>query len=254
MSDIRVVTLADVKYFGYLQSLVKSINLNLPGVKIHAYLVNLDDAHGKILQGFHPNLEYTIENVKFKFNLQTKCYCTNRRSYLLHDLRQKTNDILVWMDADSIVVKKCPDFLEFVKTCDVSFRPKNLSDLTPMARKKRQKPSGFMAGVIVVGNTENSLKFTSAYNSMLSQSNYVKARINYSGPIAKLPKKIKEIWMANQNILRNVYKSVFNEINFVPLPQRYLDCSFTKDTAIWSVKASNRKDKKFAKMFKKYGG
>lgn len=254
MSNIRIVTLADLSYFEYLKSLVNSIHINLPDVKIHAYLINLQDVHGDILKSIHPNLEYTIENVKFKFDLQKRCYCTNRRGKILKDLRDSTNDILIWLDADSLIVKECRDLIEFAETCDLSIRPKNKSDLTKVAIKQRRLPHGFMAGVIIVGNSEKSKLFTDMYDKNISQTSYKKVNINYDGPISKLPKNIKNIWMCNQDILVKIHKSIRGKLLFKALPQRYLDCSFRDDTAIWSVKASNRGNKKFARMLSKFGG
>ena len=232
--------------------MVNSVKTNLPGVKVHAFLVNMSDKHGKILQSIHPNLEYTIETVKFKFDLQTKCYCTNRRSYLLMNLREKTDDILVWLDADSVVVKECPEFLDFVRKCDVSYRPKNKSDIPKSLLKKGKKPSGFMAGVIVLGNSDGALEFAKEYDRLLPRLSYLKARLNHDGPICQLPGTIKKIWMSNQDLLQTLYKKFKKKINFVELPQKYLDCSFSPDTAIWSVKTSNRKNKMFNRLFKKY--
>jgi len=253
MSDIRIVTLADFKYFKYVKALVNSISQNLSVVKVHVYLVNLTKEHGQVLQSIHPNLEYTIEDVKFQCDLQKKCYCTNRRSKILNDLRKSTKDILVWLDADSLVVKKIPEFIDFVQDCDLSVRFKNDSDLNNN-KKKKKKPRGFMAGLIVVGNSENARMFTEMYDEMLSQNSYKKVKINYTCPIARLPLPIKVVWMANQDILFKVYKRIKDKNNFYfkPLPQEYLDCSFSDKTAIWSVKASNRSDKKFNKIFQKY--
>ena len=252
MNDIRIVTIADSKYFHYLKAMVNSIAKNLPGVKIHAFLVNMSDDNGKMLQMIHPDLEYTIELVKFKFNLQRKCYCTNRRAYLIHKLREETDDILVWMDADSLVVKKSPEFLDFARKCDVSFRPKNESDLTASAKRKKSKPRGFMAGIIIIGNSKNGEEFVNMYDQLLPQSSYLKARLNYSGHVSGLPKMLMKIWMSNQDLLDKLHKDLKDKMNFVPLPQKYLDCSFEEDTVIWSIKASTRKDKKFNKQFKKY--
>jgi hypothetical protein len=232
--------------------MVNSVAKNLPGVKVHAYLVNMTDEQGKMLKLIHPSLEYTIENVRFDFSLQRKCYCTNRRSYILNELRKKTNDILIWMDADSIIVRECPDLLDFARKCDVSYRPKNESDLTKFAKRKKRVPKGFMAGVIIVGNSKNAAKFTNLYDEKLKQSSYKKAKLNYGGSIFKLPPKLKKIWMSNQDLLNDVHKILEKEINFVPLPQKYLDCVFGDDTAIWSIKASNRKDRGFNKKFKSY--
>ena len=252
MSDIRIVTLADPKYFEYLKSLVNSIKQNLPGVKVHAYLVNLKDSHGEILKSIHPNLEYTIENVQFKFDLQKRCYCTNRRSKILNDLRKSTQDILVWLDADSLVVKNSEEFIDFVKDCDLSIRFKNNSDLSSHAKKKKQKPKGFMAGLIVVGNSEKAKIFTEKYDKMLSQISYKKIKADYKCKVSQLPKEIKAIWMSNQDVLFTVYQQIKDQVSFKSLPQRYLDCCFGKDTSIWSVKASNRGSPEFKKIFDQY--
>jgi len=252
LNDIRIISIADRKYYKYLRTMVNSVNINLPGVKVHAYLVNMSDKEGERLQEIHPNLEYTIEEVKFKFELQKKCYCTNRRSYILHKLREETDDILVWLDADSLVVKPCPEFLDFVRECDISYRPKNKSDLTAGHLRRKLKPQGYMAGVIIVGTSAKALEFTKEYDRLLSRTSYTKARLNHNGPIHQLPKMLKKIWMSNQDLLSTLRKKFKNDINFVPLPQKYLDCSFSPDTAIWSVKHSNRKDKKFDEIFQKY--
>jgi hypothetical protein len=253
MSDIRIVTLADFKYFKYVKALVNSIKQNLAGVKVHVYLINLTKEYGKILQSIYPNLEYTIEDVKFQCDLQKKCYCTNRRSKILNDLRKSTKDILVWLDADSLVVREIPEFIDFVQDCDLSVRFKNDSDLNNNLKKKnKKKPRGFMAGLIVVGTSEESKIFIEMYDEMLSQNSYKKIKINYTCPVARLPLPTKVIWMANQDVLFSVYKKIKDRINFKPLPQKYLDCSFSEKTAIWSVKASNRSDKKFDKIFQKY--
>lgn len=253
MGEIRLVSLADRKYFEYLSVLANSARINFPEAKMHVYLVGMNEKQGEYLRKINKNIIYTIENVSFSSEMQKRCYCTNRRGVILNDLRSKTDDVLVWLDADSIIRKSCSELISISNNCDVAIRFKNKLDFSPKRRKKA-KPVGFMAGLIVVGNSEAAKNFASEYNSMMNPDLWTKIiwSDNQIKASTEIDRQSRKIWMANQDILYQTYLKVKDNIKFVDLPNTLLDCSFNPNSVIWSVKASTRKDKNFNSEYKRF--
>lgn len=253
MSEIRLISLADRKYFDYLKAMVNSAKMNFPEAKMHVYLVGLNDKHGEYLKKINKNLIYTIENVSFSSDAQKRCYCTNRRGVILDELRDKTDDILIWLDADSIIRGPCSEIISMANSCDIGIRFKNKLDLKS-TKNAKSSPVGFMAGLIMVGNSEAAKKFTSEYNAMMCHDLWIKIKwtdkqIKNSG---KIRREVNKIWMANQDLLYSTYLKMKDQIRFGDLPNTMLDCSFHAKSYIWSVKASTRDNKIFAREYKKF--
>jgi hypothetical protein len=245
---IRLITLADREYFDYTKALINSAKINFPQAKPHVYLVNLTDEEGKQLQSINPQVEYTIENVGFRNVMQKKCYCTNRRSYILHFLRRSTNDILVWLDADSLIRKSCDELIDICYNCDVALKRKNDYDTGG-----KGIPTGFMAGLIIVGVSPMSLQFVQLYDRFLDKLLWYKIPKNFQmSDILKTPDHIMKIWMANQNVLEKIYSVTHKRGRFVLLPQKFLDCDFLDESVIWSLKASTRGNEKFMCEMRQY--
>lgn len=248
MSNFRIITLADENYFDYLKVFVNSLKINSPNIKISAYLVNLADKHTNEIQKINPNCSCYTESVLFKNPLQKRCYCTNRRGHLLKYLRDTTNDILMWLDADSVVRKPGLDNLfENLKSFDVCMRPKTPTDIS----------KGFMGGLIGINNSRRAKMFTNVYRSILEREKYSYRRINsvaasMINDISELPRMSMSIWMANQNILCEVHRLLKNKVKFLFVQNKFLDTRFTDEGVVWTVKTSTRNNSKFSIESKNY--
>jgi hypothetical protein len=242
VSEIRIISLADASYFKYLRVLVNSARVNFPEAKFHAVLVNLDDHFGQELQRSHPRCEYTIERVKFVNDEQKRCYCTNRRGYLLYHIRKMTNDILMWLDADSIIRKPCTELMKICHSVDFAAKKKTKHDMN----KAGSKPRGFMGGLLIFGNTPIAAEMTARYYETIVQRDQWQRLVN-----KKLKDKlfVSKVWMANQDLLTNLVENYEYKIRFSPLAQEFLDCKLFDSSVIWSLKRSTRKKPEYKNKF-----
>jgi hypothetical protein len=243
MKDITIISLADEKYYKMLKVLVKSSKLYFSSAKMYIVLVNMTEKHGEELKKLNPNLEYKIENIKFDNDLQKSCYCTNRRSYIFHKLRKTRKDILIWIDADCIIRKSCDGLIDIIKdNCD--FAVKHHGGLIFSRGKKKENKKAFLAGVIVVGNSEFSTEFINYYHFLVNQDSYLK--VENIGKTLKDNSLNMSIWMLNQHALYKSYIKMKDRLKLKFLPEKYCDTGFSINGVIWAAIWNN----KYSNIFK----
>jgi hypothetical protein len=218
MKDITIISLADPDYFEYLVCFVKSANVNFPSASFYAVLVNPIEGQADELKNSHDNIEVVVETKKFKSIQEKKCYCASRRAKLFYDLRSQTEDMLIWIDADSIIRGSCDDLIKHLDSCELTMRPK-------------KTPDKFASGVIGIGNSEVCVNFIAEYNEKVSKD---------------------KSWMSDQNNLNDTYVLFKDVINFKPLPDKYCDVWLSDDGIIWEAKSKKKRGKRYVKEMKKY--
>lgn len=219
MSSIKIISLADEDYFEYLCCCVASASLNFSEASFFVVLVNPKENYKERLKSIHNNIEIVIEKKDFSSHQEKKCYCASRRAFLFYDLRSKTDDILLWIDADSIIRSSCKDLIEHLNSCDITMRPKD-------------NPGKFASGVIGVNNSNICYDFVEEYYKRVSKDNS---------------------WMSDQNNLNETYSFFKDKINYQPLENKYCDVWLSEDGVIWEAKSKKKKDKKYLKEMRKYG-
>lgn len=216
MSNIKIITLSDGAYFNLLIPMVNSVNINFPEANMHIVLVNIEEEKDELIRKINPTYEVVHENVDLKGN-DLKCYCTNRRMFLLNDIRGMDNSFLIWIDADSLVRKRCDELVALSHSCELTMRQKT--------EKKHA------AGVIGIGNSNVCKEFLNRYS---------------------LIGEIEKDWMSNQRNLSNIYKEFKDRISYKPLPNKFCDVWLSDDGVIWAAKSKLKKSEKYIKEKEKY--
>ena len=219
MSNITIVTLADVSYYKVLFSMISSVNVFCGDINIHVVLVNADKSHEEKLKKCHDKINIEMENVKFSTEGEKRNYCTNRRAYLFKILRDVYEGHLVWVDADSIFRGDATDFKKHISDCEITMRPKDL------------KKGTFAAGVIGIGDTPICRDFINSYYDRVES---------------------EKDWMSNQRNLNETYRGYKGKINFKPLDKKYCDVWLSDKGVLWAAKSKQKKDKRYLSEIAKY--
>lgn len=236
----KIISACDKNYFGFLEILVKSAKRNFSDASIYVELVNMDEQAKGIIERISPKCEAEVTTIDFKNPNQLKCYCTNRRVDLFNELRSKCDDILIWIDADSIIRRSCSELMEIISAHDVSavIRPPPVASLR--------------AGIIAINNTEEGNRFIKKYVEIMKPLNQWNK--------AKDTKRIQsdpftwECWMANQNCLDVLCRrNKRPELRFAALDNLYCDVHFKKEGYIWAAKNLLKTSPAYHEELKKYG-
>jgi len=217
LKNITLISLADSAYYKYLKVLVKSAIINFPQAKLHIVLVNMGEEHRVAIKSLGENIRVDIETVSFPGEHEKRCYCASRRAFLFKKLREETDDVLLWIDADSIIRKPCDDLISHLNSCELTMRSKS---------KGR-----FASGVIGVDSTDVCNMFIEEYYAEVSRHND---------------------WMNDQRSLHQVYLRFKDKIKFNYLPRTYCEVSLTEEAVIWTAKSHRKDGKKYRAEMAKY--
>lgn len=217
MSSITLISLADSAYYKYLKVLVKSAIKNFPQAKLYMVLVNMEDGYADEIKSLGDNIRVEIERVDFSGEHEKRCYCAGRRAFLFKKLREETDDILLWVDADSIIRKSCDDLIFHLNSCELTMRSKSKGK--------------FASGVIGIDSTDICNKFIEEYYLEVGRHND---------------------WMNDQRSLHQVYLKFKDDIKFKYLPRLYCEVSLTEKAVIWTAKSHRKDSKKYKREMAKY--
>lgn len=233
----KIISACDKNYFGFLEVLVKSAVINFPEASIYVELVNMDEKNKTIVENIGPKCEAEIVSIDFKNTNQLKCYCTNRRVDLFNKLRAVSDDILIWIDADSIIRRSCDELMAITKIHDVA---------------AVVRPRGTLrGGIIAVNNTEMGNEFIRKYVNIMKPLNQWNK--------AKDTKKIQsdpftwEVWMSNQNCLDRLCRKWRKaDLRFAGLDNLYCDVHLKDEGIIWAAKNRLKTSPVYLEELKKY--
>lgn len=217
MKDITLISLSDESYYPYLKVLVKSAVKNFPQANLFVVLVNMDEKYKKEIEGLSPGIRVEMEKVSFPGEHEKRCYCASRRAFLFKKLREETDDILLWVDADSIIRKSCDGLIQHLNSCELTMRSKS---------KGR-----FASGVIGVDSSDICNEFIEEYYNEVSKHSD---------------------WMNDQKSLHTVYLKFQDRIKFRYLERTYCEVSLTEDAVIWAAKSHRKNSKKYISEMRKY--
>ena len=220
MNNIKIITLSDHSYFHFLKPMVYSCNLNFKQANMHVVLVNCSESEKEEIENMHDNITVIHEKIEFNSDQEKRGYCTNRRAYLINYLRNNSEDIVVWVDADSIFRKNCDSLYQHFNSCELTMRGRD-HDI-----------EDFAAGVIGLGNTPVCYDFSKRYYDMVKTND--------------------RTWAVDQYKLKECYFEFKSKINFISLPYKYCDVWFSDDGVIWSAKSKNKVSKKYKKEVVKF--
>jgi SAM-dependent methyltransferase len=210
---VNIITLADSKYLANMRVLLRSAAVNMPDAIIYAYIVNADitglEADNKNARIIPVKSDYTGHALE--------CFCTNARGELLKK-HYNNNDMLIWMDATTIIRKPCHGLVELAEKHDITVRAK-------------AEHGKHWAGLICINNTVGGKLFINRYEEIIAADNS---------------------WYSNQDALDRCIMEL-SGVSLGALPEAYLDFKFN-DSIIWTGKGQKvRTDKRWKKEMKKYG-
>jgi lipopolysaccharide biosynthesis glycosyltransferase len=233
----KILSACDKTYFKFLKVMVKSAMVNFPASTVYVELVNMDKKFKTIIENIDSKCKAEITSVDFKNPNQRKCYCTNRRVELFNKMRKKCDDVLIWIDADSIIRRSCNELMKITKTHDVSavVRPKGT----------------LRGGIIAINNTDMGNKFIKKYVKIMKPLNQWNK--------AKDTKKIQsdpftwEVWMSNQNCLDYLCRKWRKtDLRFAALDNLYCDVHLKDEGIIWAAKNRLKTSPIYLEELKKY--
>jgi hypothetical protein len=242
MMGYKILTAADKDYFGFASAMIKSATINFLDSSIYIELVNMDDKAKKTIESIGPQCEAEIVSIDFKNPNQKKCYCTNRRVDLFDKFRTEGNtDILIWIDADSLIRSSCDELKNIISSYDVS------------AVVRPPPTSSLRGGIIAVNNTEGADIFIKEYVRKMKKLNrWYDARDTekiQSDPFTW------EVWMSNQNcldVLCRRDKDMRKNMSFCALSNDYCDVHLKDDGIIWAAKNRLKTSPIYLEELKKY--
>ena len=241
----KIITVADINYFEFVKAMVKSATVNFPDASIYVELINMDKEHVNAINSISNKCSGHILNVKFENNNQRKCFCTNRRVDLFYKIRNECDDILVWIDADSLVRKPCDELMDIISKYDVS-----------AVRRPAIKPGGertLRAGIIALNNTHGGYMFLERYVNIMKKHNQWN-NVKDTDDIHKDPFTWK-VWMANQNVLDQLIRKDIEMkelISFGDLSNKFCDVHLSDDGVIWAAKNKLKKSNIYIDELEKY--
>lgn len=230
----RIVTLADKEYFQLVKNMIKSAFVNFPEASLYIELVNMDSKAVKEIKEIQPNSVVDVVNIHFANKIQKKCYCGNRIASLLHELRSRFDDVLIWSDADMMFRKSCKDFAEIISSCD-------------FAANRRPPGKMIRASLLSFNNTKIATQFIGKYAKEVEKINkWKEIRVNSLSAVWK-------IWMADTTALSDIYDNLFkSKLDFVNLPTIYCDYLLSEEGVIWNGLSKNRLKDIWLKETKKW--
>tara|TARA_A100001515_G_C4561258_1_gene206693 strand:- start:516 stop:1250 length:735 start_codon:yes stop_codon:yes gene_type:complete len=233
-----IVSCCTEDYFDMLYAMVKSGLQNIKSPNFYIELINITEDKCLKLEKLSPNIEILKSNIKFKNDTQKKCYSTNSRAKLLYEKRKSPQDILTWVDADSLILKDISEMLsELIK---------NNYDLGIVLRPNASKSAGARGGFYCVCHKNpNGLKFLENYYKKVSRLNL------WQSIKSNDLKKHWKIWMANQDVLNKYFYNP-KELKIKKISNLFCDVRLKEESFIWAAKNKLKTSEKYLTELKKY--
>ena len=223
-STLTVLSVSDLEYLPRLAILAKSISRNMPGAHLHAWLVNVSPGRDvKALSRIHPPSVFThvgevLDSRRTKMGLDGKTlyteksgFCVNLRARAIHRLLLTGHELVLCLDADSIVRRDLSDLVDIICCNDIVIH-------------KREKEPEYMrvaGGAIGIQNTPASVAF---FARMIEHIDKLGPRVFFS-----------DQWAFHLTALE---RAASTEI--ADLPMQYIDWEFREESAIWMGKGQRK--------------
>lgn len=221
-----ILIVSDQDYIYRAKILINSIR-NLHDIKIHLHLINYKELIN------HKNIEYSYSNIKLDNETKLKwnnieytpkiAYCANIRVKIINNLL-KSNDNILYIDADSIVLKSLDNLFKQISENDLC---------AYYCDKKKFYKNGFRirTGVLGIKNTKIMTEFMKYYSENINLFE----------------------WFSDQDNLQNTFIKFKNKITFLNLGIEYIDWKFDDNSFIWTGKGDLKyKSIKYLDKEKKY--
>lgn len=213
---IKVFTACNKTYLDYAVALSNSVRANW-GMNLTVYTINCNVAEKP---NFIPILQTMEDRWVGKYSWEA-AFCMRYRGMVFYEMLRairmfdKTETMLFWIDADSIVRKPVDDLFKYV------------ADATVTAKQKSENE--YASGVL--GISTNALSFAKTYRTLVNGD---------------------EHWKSDQRNLAKALSLHKHDVTFRPLPERFCDTAFTDEGVIWTAKIKCHDDPKWKKEYEYY--
>lgn len=203
---ITIVTVANEPFLPYIKALVVSAKMNFSSARVFADLVNVKKNVQKQFCKNHPNIETIRTTVP---GVDEKIFCSNRKCNALKEARSRyKDDILLWVDADSVFVKNCNHIEPIID-----------KDLAIWLKPTKKKVLGLqviesLASVFSIGPGPVGDSIINDYVGLTQRGTY---------------------WGSDQDYLSYIYVK-YQKNNLGLIPKELLDTKATGKSLIWNLK------------------
>lgn len=227
-ASVVIFSVASSDYLSDLCGLVQSLKRNVTKEHLcHVTLVLTEEERTKeneyksIIRHVNDAVLIDVEIHDFESIQAKRCYCAGLRIPLFAKLRAiHPNCLLLWLDADTIIRRKCSDFFETMLKHDVSIRAKP-SDKTSLQKEKTSLANGkYWSGIIGISPTSAGNAFIQAYN--MHYQNLLARNLN---------------WFNDQKALDGAFTDVDN-LSHYDIPKQYMDFHMADSSPIWVCKGT----------------
>jgi lipopolysaccharide biosynthesis glycosyltransferase len=232
---LTIFGVSDGSYLKFIRVLFNSIkeNVKIP-YRFHLHAINvIEDEIDKLIIEY-PGITFTHDNIvlddtpnkRSSFGKSQKAsYCANIRAKTLYDLLLRGDEYILYLDADSIVIRDLANLLELIKQ----------NDLIIFRRDKEADPRlKVLTSVIGINNNNKSITFIEAWKNCMMRD-----RVLYT-------------WFSDQVYFhKTMVKNPHVKIGYLPI--EYVDSGFNSKSYIWNGKAKRKHtDKTYIKAMEKY--
>jgi lipopolysaccharide biosynthesis glycosyltransferase len=233
-----ILTAVDDSFLPEAIYLIKSCGRYEPQRRFYLYLVNSSEERAAELHKYHPNL--IVEHVQWDYeaNRWRGIMCCARSIPILHIL-ETYNEPLVYLDSDVLVVGDLGElFAEFEST---DLLVKYFPDRDVLGAGGTKHGAKFNSGVIAISNSEQGKEFAREYNRRLREW------IVSGKDICKTDESCGINTCVDQEFLYVVYEEFKERIRFKPLPLKFNDSKFDRNSVIWHGKGRARKKPQYVR-------
>lgn len=211
MSKIKIVTCANWRFRRHIGIWYKSVKLYMPDFIPVIRAVNWQKPLK--LKG----CEVEKVSIPFKADKYEKFYCAHQKGEMM-DVALRDADYVVWMDADSIVLKTPEELVAHMETCDFSYIKKKSGRATSSVLTANKKASVFLAA--------------------------------YQGMTNHIEKKGKIPWTADQEAINILVPKWEKKIKFGTIPYNLCDWRYRKGMTIYNAKGHDGRREATFRMFR----
>lgn len=225
---ITFATVASQKYVDYAKALVSSAFVHQPDAKFFVELINVTKQERKDFVRRNPQCEVILDTMKP--GMEERVYCSNQKGPLLSRIRESGNtDMLMWIDADSIIRKPVDSILEYAQK-DMCIRIKPTKKIM-----EGLNVNECYSGVFTFGNTPGGNEHLKMLRQLTSNEK-------------------KVYWASDQDYLSYVFavcQSQNRNTHF--LPDTFLDFKMKSDSLLWTLKCTPKTiNARFHREHRKY--
>ena len=223
-SSITIFSVSNSRYLKHLKVLLSSVTQNFPESTLYFHLININKDEIAELININQNINYYLENIEFNSGQEEKAYCANIRAKTIYKLLlNKEIDLLLYLDADSIVRKDLSDLVSLIRLHEITILHRFLS---------KDEHLKFATGVIGIKKTNNSLAFIKHWSDLVDNNIYE--------------------WFTDQLSFSKTYNALASEINLCNIPKKFIDWEFSLTTSIWVGKGPRKYEKELYKLEEQY--